>query len=92
MESKFPEWLIVFSEVATILTATWLVVEAGKLAFFFITGRDRITSLLKNEFLSDMLQAGVTLSMGVALLLNDKFFIQTLIVIRPWVLLLNVYG
>lgn len=88
----YPEWVLIFSEVSTVLVAAWLAYEAGKLALFFISGEGKIAQLLKTEFVTDLLQALVTLAMGVGLLLNDTFFVQSIVVLRPWVLLLNIYA
>lgn len=92
LPERVPEEVLIFSEIATIVMGAWLVLEALRLTLYFVRGRSKTTVLLRNEFLSDTLQAAVTLSMGLALLLKDKFFVEFLVVARPWVLLLNIYA
>lgn len=86
----YPEWLILFSEIMTFFVCLWLVYEGMKLCLFFFGDGQCVSKLLTQEFLTDSLTALLTMIMGLFLFLDFKEGVKGLVIIRPWIILLNV--
>lgn len=86
---NYPEWLLVFSEFLTIVVCIWIVLESMRIVKFFYKNPDKMAKLLTWNFFTDTLTYFVTLAMGLSLFFNEIEAVKSLVIIRPWVLVLN---
>jgi len=78
------------SEALTIIFAVPAFYYTLRLATFFIKSDKQLSKFLKHEYWSDFLLYIVTFSIGAALFFNNDISFYTLVILRPWVILLNV--
>ncbi len=93
-ESPFlPEWVLTYSEMFTVATSLCGMATAGVLAIFFLRSKKHsLGSRLSLEYLTDFLLFVVTFMMGLALYMDSALFVKWVVVIRPFVHLLNIYA
>ena len=90
--SIYPEWLMTFSEVLTVVTCVWLIYEGLKLFKFFYGHRDKLTKLLSLEFITKVGTGVMTLLMGVFLYLDHVEGVKTIVILRPIFIGLSAYA
>jgi len=84
--------IILFAELATVISCIWLIVEAIKLFKFFYHHDDRLTKLLSFEFATKGLYALITLFMGWFLYFDFAEGVKFLVIIRPAFICLSAYA
>ena len=89
---SIPEWLVVLAEQATIATSLLGMVVAAHLVGFFGKSRNRLATKLKFEYFTDMLGFLVLFVMGTALYLNLPWLVKVDVIVRPFVVCLNIYA
>ena len=77
------------AEIATVLAFGWVIWEAAKLVSFFMRNNEKVARLLTWEFATDLALAVVTVFMGLFLFIEWKAGTNALILIRPFVGVLN---
>ena len=80
------------SQFLTIIFAGLGMYYTYKLAMFFVRSNKELSTFLKAEYWSDLLLYLVTLLIGVALFLDISSAVWALVLLRPWVVLLNVFA
>ena len=77
------------AEFSTILASVYPLIFAFLLAKFFLGHKEKLATLLNFEFLTDTLNFGLTLFMGVFLFTNYSAGVWFLVILRPIVVILN---
>lgn len=86
-----PNWLVTSAEFLTILVSLAGIIVALHHASFFSRDNKVLSLRIKNVFLSDAAVYLVTLVMGVALYYNWPYLVKIDVIIRPFVLAVNVW-
>lgn len=83
----FPEWLINFSEILTILTSIWVLYEVAKLVFMYAHHKKGgvFAKILTWTFLAKAFTSIVIMMMGLFLYLNWTNGVKFLVVFRPFI-------
>lgn len=80
------------AEILTIFVSIAGISIAFRHVIFLNRGNHPLTNKLSNVFLTDAAVYAVTLIMGVALFFDIKWLVVFDIIIRPFILFLNVYA
>lgn len=88
----FTQALIDFSELLTVIVSLFGMIICFFHALFFEGAKDKFSKKLKRVFYTDAAVYLVTFVMGVALFFNMYWLVHADVVVRPFVLILNVYA
>lgn len=90
---EIPNELILFAEAFTVFTSMVGMLVALKLALFFNYDKKKpLAERLRSEYFTDFLLFFVTLCMALSLYYDSAFSVKVVVIIRPFVHLLNIYA
>ena len=85
-----PEIILTGSEILTIVMSLLGILVSLKLACFFSDCSKPLAKRLKYEYVTDFLSFLVLFTMGTALFLNWDALVKIDVIIRPFVVFLNI--
>lgn len=88
--AEIPEWVLTKAEFLTIVVSIAGIIVALHHTHFFNRDDAGLSKRMRDVFLTDAFVYLVTLVMGVALFFNAAWLVKIDVIIRPFVLILNV--